>query len=75
MGAGEKGTGYRLIAQSGRFPANANTLAGFIVEGEQHHRVHPPSLKLWRGKRGDRPVYRASHRQANRDRYGVVDRR
>jgi hypothetical protein len=40
MGAGEKGTGSRLIAQSGRFPANANNLAGFIVEGEQRHRGH-----------------------------------
>jgi hypothetical protein len=35
MGAGEKGTGSRLIAQSARFPAVANSLAGFIVE-EKH---------------------------------------
>jgi hypothetical protein len=29
-----------LIAQSGRYPSNANTLAGFVVEGEVHYRVH-----------------------------------
>ena len=29
-----------LIAQSGRYPSNANTLAGFMVEGEVHYWVH-----------------------------------
>jgi hypothetical protein len=29
-----------VIAQSGRYPANASTLAGFLVEGEQHYWVH-----------------------------------
>jgi hypothetical protein len=29
-----------VIAQSGRYPANASTLAGFMVEGEQHYWVH-----------------------------------
>lgn len=29
-----------LIAQSGRYPPNANSLAGFMVEGEQHYWVH-----------------------------------
>jgi hypothetical protein len=29
-----------LIAQSGRYPPNASTLAGFLVEGEQHYWVH-----------------------------------
>jgi len=29
-----------VIAQSGRYPPNANSLAGFIVEGEQHYWVH-----------------------------------
>ncbi len=29
-----------LIAQSGRYPPNANNLAGFTVEGEQHYWVH-----------------------------------
>jgi len=29
-----------LVAQSGRYPPNASTLAGFMVEGEQHYWVH-----------------------------------
>jgi len=29
-----------LIAQSGRYPPNANSLAGFVVEGEQHYWIH-----------------------------------
>jgi hypothetical protein len=29
-----------VVAQSGRYPSNASTLAGFLVEGEQHYRVH-----------------------------------
>jgi len=29
-----------LVAQSGRYPPNASTLAGFLVEGEQHYWVH-----------------------------------
>jgi len=29
-----------IIAQSGRYPPNASTLAGFLVEGEQHYWVH-----------------------------------
>jgi len=29
-----------VIAQSGRYPPNASTLAGFVVEGEQHYWVH-----------------------------------
>jgi hypothetical protein len=29
-----------VIAQSGRYPPNANSLAGFLVEGEQHYWVH-----------------------------------
>ena len=29
-----------VIAQSGHYPPNANTLAGFMVEGEQHYWVH-----------------------------------
>jgi hypothetical protein len=29
-----------IIAQSGRYPSNASTLAGFMVEGEQHYWVH-----------------------------------
>jgi hypothetical protein len=29
-----------LIAQSGRYPPNASTLAGFQVDGEQHYWVH-----------------------------------
>ena len=29
-----------LIAQSGRYPSNANSLAGFVVEGEVHYWVH-----------------------------------
>jgi hypothetical protein len=29
-----------VIAQSGRYPSNANSLAGFVVEGEQHYWVH-----------------------------------
>ncbi len=29
-----------VIAQSGRYPPNASTLAGFLVEGEQHYWVH-----------------------------------
>jgi hypothetical protein len=29
-----------LIAQSGRYPSNASSLAGFVVEGEQHYWVH-----------------------------------
>jgi hypothetical protein len=29
-----------VIAQSGRYPTNASTLAGFLVEGEQHYWVH-----------------------------------
>jgi hypothetical protein len=29
-----------VVAQSGRYPPNANTLAGFVVEGEQHYWVH-----------------------------------
>ena len=29
-----------VIAQSGRYPPNANSLAGFVVEGEQHYWVH-----------------------------------
>ena len=29
-----------LIAQSGRYPSKANSLAGFVVEGEQHYWVH-----------------------------------
>ena len=29
-----------VIAQSGRYPTNANSLAGFLVEGEQHYWVH-----------------------------------
>jgi hypothetical protein len=29
-----------VIAQSGRYPPNANSLAGFIVEGEQRYWVH-----------------------------------
>jgi hypothetical protein len=29
-----------VVAQSGRYPPNANSLAGFLVEGEQHYWVH-----------------------------------
>jgi hypothetical protein len=29
-----------VVAQSGRYPANASTLPGFLVEGEQHYWVH-----------------------------------
>ena len=29
-----------VIAQGGRYPSNASTLAGFLVEGEQHYWVH-----------------------------------
>jgi len=29
-----------VIAQSGRYPTNASTLAGFLVDGEQHYWVH-----------------------------------
>jgi hypothetical protein len=29
-----------VIAQSGRYPTNASTLGGFLVEGEQHYWVH-----------------------------------
>jgi hypothetical protein len=29
-----------VIAQSGRYPTSANSLAGFLVEGEQHYWVH-----------------------------------
>jgi hypothetical protein len=29
-----------VIAQGGRYPPNANSLAGFFVEGEQHYWVH-----------------------------------
>jgi hypothetical protein len=29
-----------VIAQSGRYPPNASSLAGFLVEGEQHYWVH-----------------------------------
>ena len=29
-----------LIAQSGRYPSSANSLAGFNVEGEVHYWVH-----------------------------------
>ena len=29
-----------VIAQSGRYPPNATSLAGFLVEGEQHYWVH-----------------------------------
>jgi hypothetical protein len=29
-----------VVAQSGRYPINASTLAGFLVEGEQHYWVH-----------------------------------
>jgi len=29
-----------VVAQSGRYPPNASTLAGFMVEGEQHYWVH-----------------------------------
>jgi len=29
-----------VIAQSGRYPPNANSLIGFVVEGEQHYWVH-----------------------------------
>ena len=29
-----------VVAQSGRYPPNASTLAGFLVEGEQHYWVH-----------------------------------
>jgi hypothetical protein len=29
-----------LVAQTGRYPSNANSLAGFVVEGEQHYWVH-----------------------------------
>ena len=29
-----------LIAQSGRYPSSANSLAGFVVEGEVHYWVH-----------------------------------
>jgi hypothetical protein len=29
-----------VIAQSGRYPTTANSLAGFLVEGEQHYWVH-----------------------------------
>jgi len=29
-----------VIAQSGRYPPNASTLAGFLIEGEQHYWVH-----------------------------------
>jgi hypothetical protein len=29
-----------VIAQSGRYPPGANSLAGFMVEGEQHYWVH-----------------------------------
>jgi len=28
-----------VVAQSGRYPPNASTLAGFLVEGEQHYWV------------------------------------
>jgi hypothetical protein len=31
---------FDVIAQSGRYPPNASTLAGFLVEGEQHYWVH-----------------------------------
>jgi hypothetical protein len=29
-----------VVAQSGRYPPNASSLAGFLVEGEQHYWVH-----------------------------------
>ena len=29
-----------VIAQSGRYPPNASTLPGFLVEGKQHYWVH-----------------------------------
>jgi hypothetical protein len=29
-----------VVAQGGRYPPNANNLASFIVEGEQHYCVH-----------------------------------
>lgn len=29
-----------VVAQSGRYPPNASTLPGFLVEGEQHYWVH-----------------------------------
>jgi len=29
-----------VVAQSGRYPPNTSTLAGFMVEGEQHYWVH-----------------------------------
>jgi len=29
-----------VVAQSGRYPTTANSLAGFLVEGEQHYWVH-----------------------------------
>jgi hypothetical protein len=29
-----------VVAQSGRYSPNANSLAGFVVEGEQHYWVH-----------------------------------
>ena len=29
-----------MIARSGRYPPNANSLAGFMVEGETHYWVH-----------------------------------
>jgi len=29
-----------MIAQSGRYPPNANSLAGFIVEGEKRYWFH-----------------------------------
>jgi hypothetical protein len=29
-----------VVGQSGRYPPNASTLAGFLVEGEQHYWVH-----------------------------------
>jgi hypothetical protein len=29
-----------VVAQSGRYPSNASSLAGFLVEGEQHYWVH-----------------------------------
>jgi hypothetical protein len=29
-----------VVAQSGRYPSSASTLAGFLVEGEQHYWVH-----------------------------------
>src|SRR5213593_2365196 len=31
---------FDLIAQNGRYSPNANGLAGFVVEGEQHYWVH-----------------------------------